>query len=49
MQALVRDPDKVRKLFGDPPGLAVRATALENPAGLTAALASAETLFIAMG
>jgi NAD(P)H dehydrogenase (quinone) len=47
--ALVRDPGKAERLFGDAPGLEVRDVSLDDPRAVTAGLAGAETLFIAMG
>jgi uncharacterized protein YbjT (DUF2867 family) len=47
--ALVRDPGKARRAFGDPGGLRIRPTRLDDPADLTAALDGIRTVFIAMG
>jgi NAD(P)H dehydrogenase (quinone) len=47
--ALVRDPDKARHAFGDPHGLHIRTTRLEDPADVAAGLHGAGVLFIAMG
>ena len=47
--ALVRDPGKARRAFGDPGGLRIRPTRLDDPHDLTAALDQIRTVFIAMG
>src|SRR5580765_6479445 len=47
--ALVRDPDKARRAFGEPDGLHIRPTRLDDPRDLTEALDGIRTLFIAMG
>ena len=47
--ALVRDPDKARRLFGEPGGLHIRRTRLDDPSDLTEAFAGIRTVFIAMG
>ena len=47
--ALVRDPGKARRVFGEPGGLRIRPTRLDDPADLTAALDGIRTVFIAMG
>ena len=47
--ALVRDPDKARRSFGEPGGLHVRPTRLDDPHELVQALAGVRTVFIAMG
>ena len=47
--ALVRDPDKARRAFGEPAGLHVRPTRLDDPRDLAEALAGIRTVFIAMG
>ena len=47
--ALVRDPDKARRLFGEPGGLHTRRTRLDDPSDLTEAFAGIRTVFIAMG
>jgi hypothetical protein len=47
--ALVRDPGKARRAFGEPGGLRIRATRLDDPRDLTAALDGIRTVFIAMG
>ncbi len=47
--ALVRDPGKARRVFGEPGGLHIRPTRLENPRDLTQAFDGIRTVFIAMG
>lgn len=47
--ALVRDCGKARRVFGEPGGLHIRATCLDDPRGLAEALDGIRTLFIAMG
>src|ERR1700755_1530706 len=47
--ALVRDPGKARRAFGEPDGLHIRATRLDDPRDLTEAFAGIRTVFIAMG
>ena len=47
--ALVRDPGKARRAFGEPGGLRIRPTRLDDPRDLTAALDGIRTIFIAMG
>ena len=47
--ALVRDPDEARHIFGEPDGLHIRPTRLDDPDDLTEALDGTRTLFIAMG
>src|SRR5215471_5590878 len=47
--ALVRDPGKARRSFGEPGGLHIRPTRLDDPHDLTAALDGIRTVFIAMG
>src|SRR5215475_469668 len=47
--APVRDPGKARRAFGEPGGLHIRATRLDDPRDLTAALDGIRTVFIAMG
>ena len=47
--ALVRDPDKARRAFGEPDGLHIRATHLDDPRDLTEALDGIRTVFLAMG
>ena len=47
--ALVRDPGKARRAFGEPGGLHIRATRLDDPRDLTVALDGIRAVFIAMG
>jgi uncharacterized protein YbjT (DUF2867 family) len=47
--ALVRDPGKAHHAFGEPGGLHIRPTRLDDPRDLTEALDGIRTLFIAMG
>ena len=47
--ALVRDPGKARRAFGEPGGLHIRATRLDDPRDLAEALDGIRTVFIAMG
>src|ERR1700754_3290951 len=47
--ALVRDPGKARRAFGEPAGLRVRPTRLDDPRDLAAAFDGIRTVFIAMG
>ena len=47
--ALVRDPDKARRAFGEPGGLHIRSTRLDDPRDLTGAFDGIRTVFIAMG
>jgi uncharacterized protein YbjT (DUF2867 family) len=47
--ALVRDPGKARRAFGEPSGLHIRLTRLDDPRDLTGALGGIRTVFIAMG
>ena len=47
--ALVRDPGKARRAFGEPGGLHIRSTRLDDPRDLTEALDGIRTVFIAMG
>ena len=47
--ALVRDPGKARRAFGEPGGLHIRATRLDDPRDLTEAFDGIRTVFIAMG
>ena len=47
--ALVRDPGKARRAFGEPAGLHIRPTRLDDPRDLAQALSGIRTLFIAMG
>lgn len=47
--ALVRDLDKARRAFGEPGGLRIRPTRLDDPRDLTQAFDGIRTVFIAMG
>src|SRR5690242_5309493 len=47
--ALVRDPGKGRRAFGDPGGLHIRPTRLGDPRDLAGALDGVRAVFIAMG
>jgi uncharacterized protein YbjT (DUF2867 family) len=47
--ALVRDPGKARRAFGEPGGLRIRPTRLDDPRDVTEALDGTSTVFIAMG
>src|SRR5262249_47766058 len=47
--ALVRDLDKARPVLGEPDGLHIRRTRLDDPHDLTEALNGIRTLFIAVG
>ena len=47
--ALVRDPDKARRAFGELDGLDIRPTRLDDPSDLAEALDGVRTVFIAMG
>jgi uncharacterized protein YbjT (DUF2867 family) len=47
--ALVRDVGKARRAFGEPEGLHIRPTRLDETSDLTAALRGIRTVFIAMG
>jgi uncharacterized protein YbjT (DUF2867 family) len=47
--ALVRDPVKARRVFGEPGGLRVRPTRLDDPGDLTEAFDGIRTVFFAMG
>jgi uncharacterized protein YbjT (DUF2867 family) len=47
--ALVREADDARRAFGEPDGLAVRPTRLDDPGDVTDALRGARAVFIAMG
>ena len=47
--ALVRDPAKARRAFGDRGGLHIRPTRLDDPRDLTKAFDGIRTVFIAMG
>jgi uncharacterized protein YbjT (DUF2867 family) len=47
--ALVRDPGKARRAFGEPGGLHIRQTRLDDPGDLVEALDGIRMVFIAMG
>jgi NAD(P)H dehydrogenase (quinone) len=47
--APVRDPDKVRRVLGEPDGLHIRPTQLDDPRDLADAFGGIRTVFIAMG
>ena len=47
--ALVRDPGKARRAFGEPGGLHIRPTRLDDPRDLAEAFKGVRTVFIAMG
>ena len=47
--ALVRDPDKARRAFGEPDGLHIRPARLDDPRDLSEAFDGIRTVFIAMG
>ncbi len=47
--ALVRDDDEGRRAFGEPEGLQIRATHLDDPHDVSDALSTSSTVFIAMG
>ncbi len=47
--ALVRDPDKARRAFGEPDGLRIRPTRLDEPHDVGKALDAVQTVFMAMG
>jgi NAD(P)H dehydrogenase (quinone) len=47
--ALVRDPGKARRAFGEPDGLHIRPTRLDDPRDLKEAFDGIRTVFIAMG
>src|SRR6201982_4177898 len=47
--ALVRDPSKARRAFGEPGGLHIRPTRLDDPRDLAEAFDGIRTVFIAMG
>jgi NAD(P)-dependent dehydrogenase (short-subunit alcohol dehydrogenase family) len=47
--ALARDPDKARRAFGEPDGLHIRPTRLDDPRDLGEAFDGIRTVFIAMG
>jgi uncharacterized protein YbjT (DUF2867 family) len=49
VRALVRDPEKGRRLFGDAPNVEIVPVALDDPAALLKGLAGADTGFLAMG
>jgi uncharacterized protein YbjT (DUF2867 family) len=49
VDALVRDPGKARRAFGEPGGLHIRPTRLDDPRDLTEALDRIRAVFIAMG
>jgi NAD(P)H dehydrogenase (quinone) len=49
VRALVRDPQKGRRLFGDAPNMEIVPVPLENPTALIKGLAGADTAFLAMG
>src|SRR6185437_12930919 len=49
VMALVRDPDKARRAFGEPDGLDIRRTRLDDPQDLAEAFHGARAVFIAMG
>jgi NAD(P)H dehydrogenase (quinone) len=49
VRALVRDPAKGRRLFGDAANLNIVPVALDDPAALIKGLAGADTAFLAMG
>jgi uncharacterized protein YbjT (DUF2867 family) len=46
---LVRDPDKARRAFGEPNGLRIRSTRLDDLSDLAEAFDGIRTVFIAMG
>jgi uncharacterized protein YbjT (DUF2867 family) len=46
---LVRDPDKARRVFGEPDGLHIRPTRLDDPRDLIEAFDGIRTVFSAMG
>ena len=46
--ALVRDPGKARRAFGEPGGLHIRPTRLDDPRDLAEALDGIRTVFIAI-
>ena len=48
VRVLVRDPDKARRLFGDP-RLEVIPVQLDDPVAVAKALTGADTAFVAMG
>jgi uncharacterized protein YbjT (DUF2867 family) len=47
--ALVRDPGKARRAFGEPGGLHLRPTRLDDPRDLTEGFDGIRTVFVAMG
>src|SRR5262249_58312293 len=47
--ALVRDPDKARRAFGEPDRLHIRPTRLDDPRDLAEAFDGIRTVFISMG
>ena len=47
--ALVRDPGKARRVFGEPGRLRIRPTRLDDRRDLTEAFGGIRTVFIAMG
>ena len=47
--ALVRDPDKARRGFGEPDGLRIRPARLDDPRDVSEAFDGIRTVFIAMG
>lgn len=47
--ALVRDPDKARRIFGEHDGLRIRPTRLDDPRDVINAFDGIRTVFIAMG
>jgi uncharacterized protein YbjT (DUF2867 family) len=49
VRGYVRDPDKARRLFGQPDGLEIRAGRLDDPGGLAAGLDGASCVFMALG
>jgi NAD(P)H dehydrogenase (quinone) len=49
VRALVRDPAKGRRLFGDAPRLEIVSVPLDDPAALIKGLTGADTAFLAMG
>jgi NAD(P)H dehydrogenase (quinone) len=49
VRALVRDPEKARRLFGDSPGLEIVYVHLDDPAAVATGLAGSDAVFLAMG
>src|SRR6202021_2633219 len=47
--ALVRDPGKARRVFGEPGGLHIRPTRLDDSRDLTGAFDGPRTVFMALG